>query len=297
LAITFDGSASSDAEGPIAAYAWSFGPLATATGTIATYTFTTPGNYTVTLQVTDGQGLTGGSAVNIRVPRNPVARFTRTPGGGPGPLLVSFNATQSFDPDDGIVGYHWDFGDGTEDATSGSQVQHTFSADGVYPVNLLLTDGDGHTGTITENVTVTPANLPPEVDAGPDITQGESDRFVVFNGSADDPDGSLSSVSWDLGDGSSEDGAEVSHTYAAKGVYVARLTATDDMGESMSDEATVTITNVAPAIDLSSFPARVVPGAERLYNLVASDPLDDLSGTVAWGDGSSAARAANKSRR
>ena len=55
---SFNGSASSDPDGTIAAYAWNFGDGATASGATANHTYAAPGNYTVTLTVTDDDGLT-----------------------------------------------------------------------------------------------------------------------------------------------------------------------------------------------------------------------------------------------
>ncbi|MEV6286309.1 PKD domain-containing protein [Kribbella sp. NPDC051770] len=58
LSCAFDGSGSSDAEGPIASYAWTFGDGGTGTGVAPNHTYATAGTYTVTLTVTDGGGLT-----------------------------------------------------------------------------------------------------------------------------------------------------------------------------------------------------------------------------------------------
>ncbi|WP_406660127.1 PKD domain-containing protein [Methanolobus sp. ZRKC3] len=51
--ITFDGTESSDLEGPIVIYEWNFGDGNTGTGPSPTHTYTTPGTYTVNLTVTD----------------------------------------------------------------------------------------------------------------------------------------------------------------------------------------------------------------------------------------------------
>ncbi|WP_283401380.1 PKD domain-containing protein [Halobellus salinus] len=68
-AVTVDASASSDAGG-IASYEWDFGDGTTATGpasTTATHTYTSPGAYTVTLQVTDKAGNIGTTTAEVRV--------------------------------------------------------------------------------------------------------------------------------------------------------------------------------------------------------------------------------------
>ena len=56
VTINFDASASSDDDGAIASYAWSFAAGASGEGAAASYTFTTPGVYGVRLIVTDDLG-------------------------------------------------------------------------------------------------------------------------------------------------------------------------------------------------------------------------------------------------
>ncbi len=56
LEVTFDGSASTDPEGAIAAYAWSLGDGDTAEGPRVNHLYDSPGSYTVTLTVTDAEG-------------------------------------------------------------------------------------------------------------------------------------------------------------------------------------------------------------------------------------------------
>ena len=74
LTCTFDGSASRDADGTIAMYAWAFGDAATASGSSATHTYRAPGTYTVTLIVTDNGGAKGEQHWTITVKRQPIRR-------------------------------------------------------------------------------------------------------------------------------------------------------------------------------------------------------------------------------
>ena len=55
-AISFDGTASQDVDGQIAAYAWNFGDGTLGTGATTTHAYITAGTYTVTLTVTDNEG-------------------------------------------------------------------------------------------------------------------------------------------------------------------------------------------------------------------------------------------------
>ena len=67
LAVAFDGSTSSDADGSIASYAWTFGDGGNATGPTANHTYTAAGSYSAKLTVTDNQGATGTTTIAITV--------------------------------------------------------------------------------------------------------------------------------------------------------------------------------------------------------------------------------------
>jgi len=56
--VTFDASGSSDADGTIVDYFWSFGDGTTGTGITATHSYTLNGTYTVALTVADNDDLT-----------------------------------------------------------------------------------------------------------------------------------------------------------------------------------------------------------------------------------------------
>jgi PKD repeat protein len=67
LPVSFSGTTSSDADGTINSYAWTFGNGATASGASTTYTYTTAGSFTATLTVTDDKGATNTASVVITV--------------------------------------------------------------------------------------------------------------------------------------------------------------------------------------------------------------------------------------
>ncbi|OIO65759.1 hypothetical protein AUJ68_02165 [Candidatus Woesearchaeota archaeon CG1_02_57_44] len=57
LSVAFSSTGSYDPDGTIASYAWTFGDSATSTASAPSHTFATPGDYTVSLVVTDNDGL------------------------------------------------------------------------------------------------------------------------------------------------------------------------------------------------------------------------------------------------
>lgn len=75
--VTFNGSASYDPDGTIVSYRWDFGDYNITTATIPyiAHTYSLPGNYSVTLNVTDSNGLwnTTTSLMNVRIAVHDIA--------------------------------------------------------------------------------------------------------------------------------------------------------------------------------------------------------------------------------
>ena len=67
LTCTFDGSSSTDVDGTVATYAWSFGDGSTASGVTATHGYAAAGTYSAQLVVTDDGGLTGSATKSVKV--------------------------------------------------------------------------------------------------------------------------------------------------------------------------------------------------------------------------------------
>ena len=67
LTATFDGSGSSDPDGSVAAWTWSFGDGGSSTGMTSTRTYAAGGTYTVSLTVTDNNGATGTTSRQVVV--------------------------------------------------------------------------------------------------------------------------------------------------------------------------------------------------------------------------------------
>ena len=73
LSVSFNGSSSSDPDGTIASYAWTFGDGGTATGIAPTHVYQAAGSFNAQLTVTDNQGATGTKVVPITVSAGPTA--------------------------------------------------------------------------------------------------------------------------------------------------------------------------------------------------------------------------------
>ena len=156
LQVNFTGSNSTDDNG-IVSYSWSFGDGGSSNSADPSYTYNNAGNFTATLTVTDGEGLTDSDSVVITVndptvnqPPNAVA--SGTPLSGDAPLLVTFTGSNSTD-DTGIVSYSWVFGDGG--TSNSADPQYTYNSFGNYTAVLTVTDGAGLTDTANVPITVT----------------------------------------------------------------------------------------------------------------------------------------------
>jgi PKD repeat protein len=179
LNVTADASASTDTEGPISSYNFSWGDGATTgpqAGATATHTYSTAGTYTATVTVTDAGGLTATASKTVTVttapPTNtaPTAALSVNPTSGTAPVVVTANASASTDPENNISTYGFNFGDGVSvGPQASSSATHTYNTAGTYTVTVTVTDAGGLTSTATQSVTVTetpPANDPVLVAAG-----------------------------------------------------------------------------------------------------------------------------------
>ena len=155
LTVQLDGSGSTDTDGTIVSYDWSYNGT-TATGAMPEIILTEAGVYPIVLTVTDNDGGMGSDTVIVTVstPENqaPVAVATATPDNGIAPLQVSLDGSGSSDSDGEIVSYVWTWADGGE--ATGVSVEQTFAA-GTYEVTLTVTDDGGLTDTDVVTITAT----------------------------------------------------------------------------------------------------------------------------------------------
>lgn len=280
LAVAFDASASSDADGSIVAYEWDFGDgqdAVTDTPGVS-HQYAESGSYQVTLTVRDDRGGTHSvtGQVQVSAPNQaPTAAFTSSVNG----LLVALDAAESSDPDGQLTDYRWDFGDGSATST-GRQAEHLYGADGTYTVTLTVTDADGATAETQAELTV--ANGLPQA-----VMSVSTDALSVsVDGSGStDPEGQELEYAWDFGDGISATGVTATHEYAKAGDYQLSLTVTDPQGASAetSRQVSVAVPNQAPVAAFET----TVDGLTASFDAAGSADVDGQIASYAWdfGDG------------
>lgn len=235
--VAFSGAASTDSDGTLVSYSWSFGDGVAGSGVSVGHSYAAPGTFIVTLTVQDNSGNTASDSAVVTVTNRPPVVNAGPDKTSLSLTAVGFDSAGSSDPDGSIISFAWNFGDGV--TASGATASHSFAAPGTYTVTLTVTDNSGATGRDTAIVTVT--NRAPVANAGVDQTAAVN-TAVTFAGTGSDADGTVASYSWSFGDGASAVGASVTHAYAAAGTYTATLTVTDNLGATASDTAQATIT-------------------------------------------------------
>ena len=140
-----------------------------------------------------------------------------------------------------ISGPFWVLVETTSATTGLVTATPDFSSGGsTYPVTVRASNGplfDQRSFTITVNET---CQTPAAVAGGP--YTGQLSQPVEFDGTgSSDASGTLTSYTWDFGDGSTGSGAIASHTYVALGTYTVVLTVGNGCGVTDSDVTSATI--------------------------------------------------------
>jgi hypothetical protein len=174
---------------------------------------------------------------------------------------VTVDGSGSSDEDGTITTYAWTkiSGPATFTITSPSSVSTTITGlvEGTYVFRLTVTDNDGGADTDDITITVQPVNVAPTAVAGSDQSITLPTNSVSVNGSSSsDPDGTIASYLWEKLSGpvaytiTNDDEPSTTITGLIAGVYVFRLTVTDDDGATGTDDVQITVNdepgNISP---------------------------------------------------
>jgi len=151
----------------------------------------------------------------------PVANFSSNVSEGYAPLSVQFTGLSQ-----NVIAWNWNFGDG---GTSTDQSpMHTFSAAGIYTVNLTVSNSNGTDSKLaTINVSEKPVLPVANFSAKP--TSGKAPLTVAFT---EKSTGSPTSWKWSFGDGTTSTTRNPKHKYSKAGNYTVSLKTTNDAGSN-----------------------------------------------------------------
>lgn len=235
-------------------YTWDLGDGTTAGTTDASHSYTAGGTYTIALKATSDQGCVTVATHTVTVNQAAVPNFTYALQAPYNNNNYVFTSTSQGSP----TSYAWTFGDGTPVSTA-TNPPHQYATAGTYPVTLTVTNAQGCTASVTENVTTAvpsatgAAHFTIEDAAGdPTAIQGQC-TGVNFT-FQDNTVGTITSRTWNFGDGSPgvTTNTPPKHPYATAGTYTVTETVT------FSDATTATVSqalNVYPSPNISINPA------------------------------------------
>jgi serine protease len=151
---------------------------------------------------------------------------------------------------------------------------------------LLVSCGGGGGGG-----SAAPANIAPVASFTTNVTPSVNSLSVSLNaGNSTDSDGTISSYSWDFGDGSSGSGVNTSHLYAAAGSYTISLTVRDNDGASNSSDSELNLTSVDAQFTLSRATSQSINFDASDSSVIGASGGDPSIVSYSWdfGDGSPA---------
>ena len=247
LTVRFDGRYAHDDDGTLVEHRWDFGDpasMGTEVADACEHTFTHPGTYLVKLTVIDDDGAIDSQQIAVVVTNAAPVAAASVNNDSPLPgIMVIFNASASYDAQDDIVSYDWDFGDG--DTATGVVAEHTYTQVGYYVAVLVVTDSSGATGRANIGMNVQPG----QSGCGGGTTCGGDDtpyaiitsnwscsgaqvgEPIRFDGTASQAGvGRIISYQWDFGDGSTASGGVVTHAYDHQNTFIVKLTVIDEGG-------------------------------------------------------------------
>lgn len=214
--------------------------------------------------------------------------------------------------DPGVLDTHtatvdWGDGSGAEEATvaevAGEGIVtagHTYGTDGIYPVEVCVTDDEGGVGCDAFDVDVRIANQPPVAETDPDLEVTEGDVVTRGVGFTDDNPDDTHTASIDWGDGTVEEldlvengsigSGGAAHQYPDDGVFPVSIEVCDDGPACVEADSTVNVVNAPPIVEATGGPVGAAT-ARRSEPMEVAAAFTDVgvedthTATIDWGDG------------
>jgi len=284
--VEFNASTSLPNGGNIVSYVWDFGDgnITTVTNSIITHVYKIAGNYTVTLKVTDNQGLWNVATEIIKVTSAaaPKAEFAYSPEPPYVFEIITFNASMSTTSVGTIMSYSWDFGDGNMTTVSVPVITLAYNLEGNYTVVLSITTDVGLNASTSKLITILPISgptarltwFPTSPACNQTVTFNATLSFPGWNGTVHAP---IAYYVWDFGDGNLVNTTDsiVYHIFSQLGNYTVQLTVIDINGQSDAASALVQVLESLKIYDVNGdgfIDMADIAIAARAYGSAPGDP-------------------------
>lgn len=193
-------------------YLWDMGDGTNYTNDTVTHYYAATGNYNIGLIVTDSTkcSLADTFSTSVFISTNVKAAFTLSDSVGCIPLQVEFEV-----PYRNGSSYSWNFGDGT--TSTDTAVTHTYTQQGAYPMQLVVTDPNSCniSDTAFANIVTKDSFANAEFTFSRTFFGCDSVRVTVVS-TYQGEDAQL----WIFGDGFTSTADSVTHTYVDSGLYI-----------------------------------------------------------------------------
>ncbi len=215
LRVQFQDISSAGSGNTNVAWLWDFGNGITSTLQNPLAIYTTSGNFTVTLKVTNDKGCTKTISrpnyINVTPGVRSVFSNTQATVCAP-PASISFTNTSSGPP---VLSYLWDFGDGSPLVTTANPT-HTYNSAGTFTAMLVTNSTAGCEDTARSNPIVI-GGFNTTFSAAASACTNETISFTNTSTPA------VTSSVWNFGDGGTANTIHTTHSYALPGNYIVRL--------------------------------------------------------------------------
>ncbi|MEO7445972.1 MAG: PKD domain-containing protein, partial [Ferruginibacter sp.] len=262
--------------GTIAEWLWDFGDGSTATVQNPSHTYTSTGNFNVSLKVknTNGCEKTLTRSQFIHINEGVHADFSNTsPNSCTAPITINFT---NLSTGSGVLQYAWNFGDGTTSVLPNPS--HTYSGSGSYTISLIVFNSNGCRDTMIRPGQVSVGNIFPDFQV-PVLLCTET-PVIFTNTSTPVP----ASVSWNFGDLTSTTLLNPVKSFDLSGIYQVKMVA--NFG-SCIDSVTKSVTVVSRPV--TAFNALPLTGCKApLLVQFTNSSLGAINFKWYFGDGDSA---------
>jgi len=209
----------------------------------------------------------------------PSAAFTATPISGCSPIVVQFTDQSTGDPAE----WKWDLGNGVISFRQNPSTTY-FNA-GTYNIKLVVRNSSGADSIVQDQfITVYPN---PVVDFSASDTSGCFPLSVQFSDLSTTQTGSITSYSWDFGDGDTSSLSSPLHTYISSGSFSVTLRVNNSYGctRTFSKTKYISIIGGVTADFTNTNPPKCIAPVTVNFSNTSNGP-GSLSYTWNFGDGS-----------